>query len=314
MTKGSIVIVGSGTIGTSLACICSIYGWTTWLVGRRAESLETARKYAEGSYKELVDAELLPESGDSWSERLVYTTDLSQACKGADYVIEAINEDIEAKQGLFRQLERLVSDKTILASSTSGLPVDNIAALCADKARIATAHFANPPHLMPVVEIVPGTSTTGRTMDKLAALVESLDKDSIRLNNDLPGHLFNRIQFAMLREAIALARDNIASVEDIDNVVKKGLALRLAVEGPLQKIDLASLDLVSSVAEYLFPELDASSRPDYLNELLSKGYRGSINGRGFYEWTEEQTADVISKRNQEVIRHLQRIRRDKQIT
>lgn len=310
MNNGSIIVVGSGTIGSSLAFVCSLYGWQTCLVGRRQESIDSARSTVERSYRELHDAGLLPDSGYNWHERLAYSTDLTGACREPILVLEAINEDITKKQTLFSTIEGLVPRSTILASSTSGLPVDSIAHLCSHKERVATAHFANPPHLMPVVEIVPGANTDTDVIDSLCRFVQSLDKCAIRLNRDLPGHLFNRIQFAMLREAMALARDNVAPVEDIDNVVKKGLALRLAAEGPLQKIDLASFDLVCRVCEYLFPDLDSSREPDYLKKLLAQGCEGAINGKGFYQWTEQDKQGVIDARNEEVIRHLKRMRQN----
>jgi 3-hydroxybutyryl-CoA dehydrogenase len=310
MKKGHVVVVGSGTIGASLALICTISGWTTCLVGRRKSSIEDSKSRVKKGYQELAEADILPANVSSWAERITYSIDLDLACEGADFVLEAINEDVVAKQELFSNIEKVVSDKAIIASSTSGLPVDEIAKLCENKQRIAVVHFANPPHLMPTVEVVPGTDTSSEVMGSLCRFVESLDKKPIRLKKDLPGHLFNRIQFAMLREVMALVRDNVADAEDIDNVVKMGLALRLAAEGPLQKMDLASLDLVCSVSEYLFPELDASTEPDYLRELLSNDCHGSINGKGFYDWTEEKANAVLDARNQEVIRHLKRLKKE----
>lgn len=307
MNNGRAAIIGSGTIGTSLALACSMNNWNTTLVGRRSASIENARKTVQNFYTALSEADLLPDSSEGWENRLDFTTELAEACDNVDIVIEAINEDISDKQTLFSNIENHVKDTTILASSTSGLPIDSISALCRYRRRIATAHFANPPHLMPLVEIVPGSETEPDCIDKLCQFVESLGKEPIRLNRDLPGHLFNRIQFAMLREAMALARDQVASAEDIDKVVKKGLALRLAEEGPLQKIDLAGFELVCSVCEYLFPDLDVSQEPDYLKKMLSDGHLGSKNGRGFYQWTEEDIEDVISRRNQEVIRHLRKM-------
>jgi 3-hydroxybutyryl-CoA dehydrogenase len=309
MSEGRVVVVGSGTIGASLALICSIHGWTTCLLGRSNKSLDAARTRVHKAFKELESAELVPANHSQGVDLLEYSTDLQKECAQADFVLEAINEDVCLKQEIFSSIEKAVPETAILASSTSGLPVDDIALLCERKQRIAVVHFANPPHLMPTVEVVPGSHTSPKIMSKLCSFVESLNKTAIRLKKDLPGHLFNRIQYAMLREVMALVRDDVASAEDIDNVVKQGLALRLAAEGPLQKMDLAGLDLVNSVSEYLFPELDASKEPDYLRQLLSKNHHGSINGLGFYDWTEEEANAVIDERNQEVVRHLKRLGR-----
>ncbi|MBT3627096.1 MAG: 3-hydroxyacyl-CoA dehydrogenase family protein, partial [Rhodospirillaceae bacterium] len=172
-------------------------------------------------------------------------------------------------------------------------------------------HFANPPHLMPAVEIVPGTDTDEAVMDRLCDFIRGLGKEPIRLKRDLPGHLFNRLQFALMREAFALVRTGAASAEEIDKVVKNGYALRLAAEGPLEKADLAGLPLVASVAEYLYPDLDTSQAPDDLQDMIRDGKIGAKGGQGFFAWTPERGAAVIAERNQEVMRHLKRRRAKK---
>ena len=166
---------------------------------------------------------------------------------------------------------------------------------------------------MPAVEVVPGSATDGAVMDRLCAFVHGLGKEAIRLKRDLPGHLFNRLQFALMREAFALVRTGAADAEDVDKVVKNGYSLRLAAEGPLKKADLAGLPLVASVAQYLYPDLDTSQTPEDLRNMIQNGNSGAEAGRGFYDWTPERGAAVTAERNQEVIRHLKRLRagRDK---
>ncbi len=151
----------------------------------------------------------------------------------------------------------------------------------------------------------------GAVMDRLCAFVGGLGKEAIRLKRDLPGHLFNRLQFALMREAFALVRDGAADAEDIDRVVKNGYALRLAAEGPLEKADLAGLPLVASVAAYLYPDLDTSQAPEDLTAMIEDGKSGAAAGSGFFDWTAERGAAVIAERNQEVIRHLKRMRASK---
>ncbi|MBR46237.1 MAG: hypothetical protein CMM31_07120 [Rhodospirillaceae bacterium] len=161
---------------------------------------------------------------------------------------------------------------------------------------------------MPAVEIVPGSDTDLAVMNRLCALIEGLGKEPIRLERDLPGHLFNRLQFALMREAFALVRDGVARAEEIDKVVKNGYALRLAAEGPLEKADLASLELVASVADYLYPDLDVSQSPDDLKKMIADGKTGAKEGQGFFAWTPERSAAVIAERNQEIMGHLKRLR------
>ena len=303
-----ILIAGPGVIGASLALGCAGPGHETVVLGRRQESLKRARLLMERAAAELKDSGLAPRDFSGWSQRVEFTTRLSDVARNTELVVEAIIEDLQAKQQLFQELEAHFPTDTVFASSTSGLPVDDLSARCDSPSRIAVAHFANPPHLMPVVEIVPGSESSADAMATLVNFVESLGKLAVQLKHDLPGHIFNRIQFAMLREAIALVESGVATPAEIDTVVKRGLALRLAEEGPLEKIDLAGLQLVHDVASYLFPDLDDSHEPEILRKMLNNDESGAACGRGFYTWEAGQAEAVIARRNAEVIRHLQRIR------
>jgi 3-hydroxybutyryl-CoA dehydrogenase len=305
-----VLIVGPGTIGASLALACAVHGHATTLMGRSAESLKSAKKLISRHAYDLEQAGLMPGRCIGWEGRVATAVGLRDVPADFDIAVEAIHEDLLAKQRLLAQLEAHLHDHAILASSTSGLPVDSMVANCRHPSHFAVAHFANPPHLMPVVELVPGTRTSSDTMEILKAFVGSLGKTAVCLERDVPGHLFNRIQFAMLREAMALVDRGIATPEQVDRVVKRGIALRLAEEGPLEKIDLASVQLVYKVASYLFPLLDDSDTPTLLASMLAQGKSGATAGQGFYSWNEAKRKRVLARRNAEVIRHLQRLKQD----
>lgn len=299
-----VAIIGPGTIGASLALSCALHGHTAKLHGRKGRSFDRASALVEAGFDELSGARLLPKGYKNWGRRLIFSND--QVGADTDLVIEAVNEDLALKQMIFARLDRRLPQTTILASSTSALPVDAIAINCLHRARIAVAHFANPPHLMPTVELVPGAATSKYTMRVLNDFIVSLGKIAIRLAKDLPGHLFNRIQFAMLREAVSLVATGVATPEQVDNVVKNGIALRLAEEGPLEKIDLAGVELVCGVARFLYPHLDSSNSPDFLEHLLENRCLGAASGEGFYKWTPNKVRGALDRRNSEIIRHLKR--------
>ncbi|MBT4428206.1 MAG: hypothetical protein HOJ07_11130 [Rhodospirillaceae bacterium] len=305
------LVIGSGAMAPSLALCLTLAGHHTILVARRSEALTQAESAVDIAYRELEEAGLLPAMSPGWRDRLAFSTDLAGAAAGIDFAFEAIAEDADIKQPIFAAIEQAAPPQAILTSTTSGMAVDIIAEKCTDKGRVAVAHFANPPHLMPAVEIVPGTDTDEAVMDRLCDFIRGLGKEPIRLKRDLPGHLFNRLQFALMREAFALVRTGAASAEEIDKVVKNGYALRLAAEGPLEKADLAGLPLVASVAEYLYPDLDTSQAPDDLQDMIRDGKIGAKGGQGFFAWTPERGAAVIAERNQEVMRHLKRRRAKK---
>jgi 3-hydroxybutyryl-CoA dehydrogenase len=304
-----VLVAGPGTIGASLALTCAMHGHPTVLLGRSESSLADAERLIARSADELVKAGLMPESGVGWRNRLTCTQALSSVPGDCGFALEAISEDPASKQQLLAELEQHFPPDTILASSTSGLPVDQIAAHCTRPEQVAVAHFANPPHLMPVVEVVPGTSTSAETIGALSAFVRGLGKTPVLLNRDTPGHLFNRIQFAMLREAMALVEQGIATPEQVDTVVKRGLALRLAEEGPLEKIDLAGLRLVHDVASYLYPCLDNGRSPELLKSMLDQGRCGAKTGQGFHAWNDQMIEQTLTRRNEEVIRHLRRLKK-----
>jgi 3-hydroxybutyryl-CoA dehydrogenase len=304
-----VLVVGPGTIGSSLALTCAVHGHSTILVGRSEKSLANAQELILRSALELEESGLMPETNCCWQDRLVSIWTLADVPTDCDVALEAIDENLELKQKLMAELDTHFKPNTILASSTSGLPVDDIAVNCANPKRVAVAHFANPPHLMPVVEVVPGSQTSAGTMAALSSFAQGLGKTPVILKRDTPGHLFNRIQFAMLREAMALVEQGIATPEQVDTVVKRGLALRLAEEGPLEKIDLASIQLVHDVASYLYPYLDNTDSPQLLRSMLDQGKGGAKAEQGFYQWDNAKIERILTRRNEEVIRHLQRLKK-----
>jgi 3-hydroxybutyryl-CoA dehydrogenase len=305
----NVAVVGAGTMGPSLALVFALHGYRATLVARRADVLGAAAAEADRGYAELASAGLLPPAADGWRERLAFDTDLPTIVADADLVIDAIAEDLGAKHALYAAVEPRLAAAAILASTTSSIPVAQLAARLADPGRFVVMHFANPPHLMPAVEIVPGDATTPETLASACAIVESLGKEPIRLTRDIAGHLFNRLQFALLREALALVREGVATPREIDRVVKQGYALRLAIEGPFEKADIAGVPLMASIARFIFPTLDNATAPDTLDALIADGRAGSKSGRGFYDWREGEARALVDARNAEVIRHLQRMRR-----
>lgn len=216
-------------------------------------------------------------------------------------VFEAINEDLPAKRDIYRKVETKFGSSCIICSCTSGLAAASLFSELEFPGRAIVTHFANPPTLMPLVEVVKAPRTSDTTVERVRSLLDALGKRTALLGMDLPGHIFNRIQFAMLREAIALVRSGAVDPSDLDVIVTQGLALRLSAEGPIAKMDLAGLELVAVVADYLFPSLDRSQSADALSELIASGRTGALSGAGFLEWTEKQRAEMIERRAERVL-------------
>jgi 3-hydroxybutyryl-CoA dehydrogenase len=212
---------------------------------------------------------------------------------GAGIVIEAALEKLALKQSIFADLERLAPTDAILASNTSALPITRIAAGLENKDRVLGAHFWNPPHLVPLVEIVLMSEANGPAADRLAAVLRAIGRHPVFVHRDIPGFIGNRLQHALKREAIALVAAGVCDAETIDDVVKQGFGARLAVLGPLEQSDLVGLDLTKNIHDTLMPDLDVTPRTQpYLEALVEKGELGMKTGKGFRRWTPEQAEAV----------------------
>ncbi len=204
-------------------------------------------------------------------------------------VIEAVFEDLPLKQRIFADLDRLTPPRAILASNSSSFMPSALAASTGRPDRVLVAHYFNPPHLLPLVEVVRGPQTSNETVATMAALLRHIGKRPAIIQKEAPGFVGNRLQMALFREALAIVEAGIASPEDVDVVVKNGFGRRLAAAGPFEVFALAGLDLVLAVAEQLMPVIDSRPEvPALLRETVARGEHGVKTGSGFYEWTPEE--------------------------
>ena len=231
--------------------------------------------------------------------RIALARDLSEAVGEADFVLEAIVEDLAKKQDLFGILDGLCPPTTILASNTSAIMIKDLAVRVNHKERIVGTHFWNPPQLVPLVEVIRGDRTSPEVMEATVRLMKRIGKEPARVNQDVPGFVGNRLQHALWREAVSIVEHGIAEPEDVDRVVKMGFGLRLPTVGPLETADLAGLDLTLSIHDYLFPFLDASKEASsLLRNKVQEGKLGPKTGQGFYPWTKPYLKKVIQHRDE----------------
>jgi 3-hydroxybutyryl-CoA dehydrogenase len=192
----------------------------------------------------------------------------------------------------------LAPREAIFASNTSGLPITRIAEQMDYPERAATAHFWNPAHLMPLVELVKGERTSEATLEQLRQILGAAGKRTVTVRKDVPGQLGNRLQHALLREAFHIIQEGVASVEDVDVAVKFGPGLRFPAYGLLEHADMVGLDMVQAIDDYLFPALSAADAPPaFLLELVARGDLGAKTGHGLYDWTQRDAADVLAARD-----------------
>ncbi|WP_248897722.1 3-hydroxyacyl-CoA dehydrogenase family protein [Haloplanus halobius] len=296
-----VTVVGAGTMGHGLALQFARFGAPVMLVDHRQSNLDDAREGIDQALDFLESAGWLDADPGAIRENVSTTLDLSAGVSDAAFVIETVSEDLDVKEAVFERVAAAAPEDAILATNTSGIPITDIGeAVPAAADRVVGCHWWNPPYLLPTVEVVRGEETSDETVERTVAVVEAVDRDPIVVQRDVPGFVWNRIQFAVLRECTHLVTEGVASLEDIERAVRDGYALRTAAIGPFETADLGGLDLFQSIASNLYPHLsDADAPGDLFAERLGAGRGGVDDGAGFHEYDADATS-VVRRRNERV--------------
>jgi 3-hydroxybutyryl-CoA dehydrogenase/5-formyl-3-hydroxy-2-methylpyridine 4-carboxylate dehydrogenase len=259
-------------------------GIETALYDVSAEALERAKAGAELAAGVLDRLEAPQADGGG----LRFETELGAALEGADFVLEAVPEKLELKHEVFPQFEAAVGPDTVLASNTSGIPITKIAAVCERPERVVGMHWSNPPHLIPMIEVIPGEQTSQATVDATSELVRRFGYHPV-VEKEVAGFVENRILYAILRECLDLVDRGIIDPEGLDLNVRWGIGYKLAVIGPMELLDMAGLDIYNAVGSYLNPDLSTSGEvSSTIRGLIEDGRLGMKTGGGIYDYTPEQ--------------------------
>lgn len=283
-----VAVIGAGIMGSGLATQFARTGQAVTLVDHRESNLTEARERMREAIAFLDREGLVNTSPETVIEHTGFTTDLAGGVDGADVVLETVSEGLAVKHAVFERMVENAPDGAALATNTSGLRVSDIAAGVPDAAdRVVGCHWWNPPYLLTPVEVVRGEETADETIAKTTAFVEAVERDPILVERDVPGFVWNRIQFAVLRECMHLVEEGVASLADVDRAVRDGYARRTAVVGPFETVDLSGLDLFQTIATELYPHLASDETPsDLFDERLAAGQGGVEDGAGFYAYKE----------------------------
>ena len=280
-------VIGAGTMGPGMAAVLARAGSEVRLYDISDEILERAK----GGYQMATGALDRVEAASAPGGSVAFSNDLGKALAGAELVLEAIPEKLDLKREVTAQLEDHLADDAIIASNTSGIPITQIATALKHPARFVGMHWSNPPHLIPMIEVVPGEQTAAATTDKIVKIIESFGYEAVT-EKEVPGFVENRILYAILRECLSLVERGIVSEADMDTCVKWGIGYKLAVIGPMRLLDMAGLDIYSSVASYLNPDLSADKEvPAMVKEKADAGQLGMKTLGGIYPYTAEQVAE-----------------------
>ncbi|NOJ92208.1 3-hydroxyacyl-CoA dehydrogenase family protein [Corallococcus coralloides] len=281
-----IGVVGGGAMGCGIALELAIAGRQVVLFNRQAQSSEAARVKLERDAALLVEAGMLgAEQRTTALARIHRTTVLAEAAVVQDLIIESIPEDLALKQQLFKELDRLASPDTLLATNTTALSVTAIARDCAHPERVLSAHYYLPAHLVPLVDVIPGEKTSPDAVETVRRFLEELGKSPVVFARDVPGSVGPRLQQALIGEAFRIVQEGVATPEMVDRVLTQGIGRRLGASGIFDRLDLVGLDFITGV-------LRGSGRPvpPVLAQKVDQGELGLKTGQGFYPWTPDSAA------------------------
>jgi 3-hydroxybutyryl-CoA dehydrogenase len=302
-------VLGTGQMGPGIAATLALGGVPVTIVGRTLDSARHGLRMARKAILALEEHQIVPAARSNWAlEHLDESTEQDKAVAASDLVIESTPEDMAFKQDLFRRMDAVAKPHAILASNTSGLSITAIASAVKNRPeRVLTAHFWNPPHLMPLVEIVRGEQTGPDVADRLRDFLRSCGKVAVLVKKDRPGQLGNRLQMALMREAMYIVQEGIADVGDVDLAARTGFGLRLPAYGIFEHIDNAGLELVYSVVDYVSKDLcNQTGAPPILREKIDAGQTGAQNGSGFYDWEVRDVRAMRERRDAFLLDFLKR--------
>ncbi|MCX8177984.1 MAG: 3-hydroxyacyl-CoA dehydrogenase family protein [Candidatus Bathyarchaeota archaeon] len=294
-----IAVIGAGVMGNGIAQTCALAGYKTAITRKRKELFRETYERIKFNLEILIERGIITKSdSDAALLNLEFKESIFEAAGDADFVIETVAENMDLKKEIMKELDEVCPKHTIIASNTSSFSITELASATSRQDKIVGMHWWNPPHLMPLIEIVKGEKTSTETVNVTKNLAIRLGKVPV-ICKDSPGFLGVRLQAALVIEAIRMLEDGLATAEDIDTAVKMTLGLRLPILGPLEIVDLGGMDTFLYAYTYLYNTLGEKFKPpDLLKSKVESGELGIKTGRGFYIY-EGKSVDAVLKRRDE---------------
>ena len=290
----NIAVIGAGTMGNGIAHTFAQFDYQVQLIDISEESLKRGMATITKNLDRMVAKEKISEADKQRTlDNITTQTNLQKGVESAGLVIEAATENLDLKLKIFRDLDSFCSEDTLLASNTSSISITQIAAVTSRPEKVIGMHFMNPVPIMKLVEIIKGYSTSQETYNIVKGISEKLNKVPVEVN-DYPGFVANRILMPMINEAVETLYNNVAGVQEIDTVMKLGMAHPM---GPLQLADFIGLDVCLSILNVMH---DGFKNPKYapcplLVNMVRAGKLGSKSGEGFYDYSESRRAETVAK-------------------
>lgn len=289
----NIAVIGAGTMGNGIAHVFAQHGYKVKLIDLSEDNLQRAMETIGKNLDRMLAKEKISEADkNSTLENITTYTKLSDGVEYAGLVVEAATENLELKLKIFKELDETCPEDTILASNTSSISITQIAAATSRPEQVIGMHFMNPVPMMKLVEIIRGYNTSDEVTNIIMELSKKLNKIPVEVN-DYPGFVANRILMPMINEAVETLYNGVAGVQEIDTVMKLGMAHPM---GPLQLADFIGLDVCLSILEVMH---DGFKNPKYapcplLVNMVRAGKKGVKSGEGFYDYSESKKAEIVA--------------------
>ncbi|MDY0884359.1 5-formyl-3-hydroxy-2-methylpyridine 4-carboxylate 5-dehydrogenase [Dongia soli] len=297
MTKAAII--GLGTMGPGIAATLARGGMSVTAYDASAD--QRARAAQNLALAQTVLGNLGVPNKSNGSEIRIAET-LADCVKGADFVLETVPEKLDLKIEIFREVEKLVDKTCILASDTSGIPITKIQAGVAHPERLVGMHWSNPPHIIPMIEVVAGEKTSPEIVKWMVDVIKSIGLLPVVVKKDVPGFVENRVLYALMRECVDLVDQGVIDVEGLDTCVSWGIGYKLAVIGPMALLDMAGLDIYQAVGSYLNKELcNRTDVSKYVTDRTASGKLGIKTGSGIFDYTPERIAELREQRARKLV-------------
>ena len=302
-------LIGLGTMGPGIAATLARSGMTVRVTDTNEQALARAPAAIAEAWRVLDQLDTPPQDNsdpnsndqDSRAAVTVHAT-LAEAVSGAELVIENVSERLEIKQAVFTELEQHVTADCILASDTSGIPISDLQQGLQHPARVVGMHWSNPPHIIPMIEVIAGAQTDPEVVTATAEIIRSLGLLPVVVKKDVPGFVENRILYAIMREAVDLVEQGVIEPEALDACVSWGIGYKLSVIGPMALLDMAGLDIYQAVAGYLNQNLcNRADVSPWIKARTEAGQLGLKSGAGVYQYTTEQVGELRAERAQRLV-------------
>lgn len=287
-----IAVYGSGTIGSCQATLVIGHGLPCTIIGHSEKGLARCRAAIEQNWDDLIAQGLASAQNKSAALGLLTITNDPQALKGHTFVFEAVAEDLQTKQAVYRSIEQFAEENVVIASCTSSIDASMLAGITTLPAQLLIAHPFQPVHMLPLVEVVRHQQTSDETVSRTIGLLEQMHRQVVVLNRSVPGFLVNRFAQALFRESIYLIEQGVTTAADIDKAVKYAVGMRYASIGLLEYFDAVGFRLEKAIAENVYPDLcDTKEIQKTVLDGLATGKDGQLAGQGLYDWSKKDADD-----------------------